>query len=125
MRRIILASLLGLLALPATTSAFSIRNYGVRDAGSVIRHTFVLCTDRYDNAAGRRFEVVSRVEMADGRDKRFRYSTARMPRYTCRRWTQEYDDVLKYRGWYWGRVRVRLMRTDWVQYTRWRRFWSS
>jgi hypothetical protein len=120
-----IATALALLALPASAHGYSIHSYGVRDAGDEIRHTLVICTDQYDNAAGRRFELATRVERPDGRDKRFRYSTHRVPRYTCRRVTQWYPDVLKYRGWYWGRVKVRLLRTDDIQFTPWRRFWSS
>jgi hypothetical protein len=124
MRRI-LAPIVAMLALPTTAQAYSIHSYGVRDAGNTIRHTFVLCTDQYDNAAGRRFEVISRVEMTDGTDKRFRYSTFRAARYTCERFTQTYPDVLKYEGRYWGRLKVRLLQTDYVQFTAWKPFRSS
>jgi hypothetical protein len=52
-------------------------------------------------------------------------STIRAPRYSCERWTQSYPDVLKYPGRCSGRLKVRLLRTDWVQFTAWRPFRSS
>lgn len=121
MRKIIISTALALLALPASAQAYSLHSYRVRDAGSTIRHSLTICEDQYDLV--HRFELATRVERSDGTDKRFRYS-----RYTvfgCQRVTQWYRDVLKYEGWYYGRVKVTLLQTDDIQFTRWRRFWSS
>jgi hypothetical protein len=122
MRRVIFIAMLAVLAFPAVAQGYSIHNYRVRDAGSTIRHSLTICKDRYDLVD--RFGLTSRVETADGRDKRFRYSTHTVRR-GCRRLTQSYPDVLKYEGRYRGRVKVRLLQTDDVRYTPWRRFRSS
>jgi hypothetical protein len=121
-RAIPIAVVAAILVLPTVAHAYSIHGYRVRDDGSTIRHSLTICKDRYDRV--HRFELATRVEMADGTDKRFRYSTHSV-RWGCLRLTQWYPDVLKYRGWYYGRVKVRLLQTDDVQYTPWRRFRSS
>jgi hypothetical protein len=122
MKRVIFVAALGVLALPAMAQGYSIHDYRVRDAGPTIRHSLTVCKDRYDLV--HRFGLTSRVETADGRDKRFRYSEYTV-RWGCRRLTQWYPDVLKYEGRYRGRVKVRLLQTDDVRYTPWRRFRSS
>jgi hypothetical protein len=122
MRKVLVAGVLALLVLPTAASAYSVHRYRVRDAGSQIRHSLTICKDRYDVV--HRFELASRVETANGADRRIRYS-----RYTvrrgCRRLVQWYPGVLRYGGWYCGRVKVRLLQTDDIQYTRWRRFRSE
>ncbi len=118
------AALTGALtaALATQAQAYSISRYRVWDAGSEIRHSLTLCKDGYDRV--HRFELATRVETANGSDKRIRYSMHTVRR-GCRRLTQWYPDVLKYEGWYYGRVKVTLLRTDDIRFTPWRRFWSS
>jgi hypothetical protein len=120
-KRVIFVAALGVLALPSTAHGYSVHNYRVRDAGSTVRHSLTVCKDRYDLV--HHFGLTSRVETADGRDRRFRYSEYTV-RGGCRRLTQWYPDVLKYEGRYRGRVKVRLLQTDDVRYTPWRRFRS-
>jgi hypothetical protein len=95
MKKALVASILVLLVLPAVASAYSVHRYRVWDAGSEIRHAVTVCKDRYDLV--HRFEFASRVETADGADRRIRYS-----RYTvrrgCRRLVQWYPDVPSVRG---------------------------
>jgi hypothetical protein len=108
---------------PIATTAYNIRGYDVWDAGARIIHAITVCRDRYD-LSGRRFELTATHETADGRDRRQNRASNFIRRRRCDRFRLWYPDELRFTGTYYGRLKVRLQQTDWVQRTPWRRFQS-
>ena len=113
-----------LLSVPAAASAWSIHNYRVRDAGPEIVHKLTLCQNQ-----GKRllFQFVAYTETVDGGDPGFVRRTESFRR-GCWRYPIVHNDDLRYRGWYYGRMRVRLLGASGAsapRYTSWKRFWSS
>ena len=119
MKRLLLLAILALLAVPSAAHAYEIKGYGVRDRGDEIVHRVTICRDRYD-LQQYRFEVVAVSELFHGGDRRRRTGSVHV--IGCERWLFSYPDTHRYRAEYWGRLKIRLEQTDWVQYTRWRPF---
>ena len=117
-KRLAFIAAMGLLTVPSVAQAYTIKGYGVRDAGDRIVHRLTICSPPSDRL--HRFEVAARSELLDGGDKRIRYGSV----YArgCERWRFSYPDNLRLAGTYYGRIKVRLEQTDWIQYTRWRPF---
>jgi hypothetical protein len=122
MKRVILIAALALLAFPATANAASVRGYRIWDAGGVIKERWVLCV--YP-APGIEWKVYDRtkVEYEDGSDPHTYVDSDWFSR-GCTRVTTSTKDRLRYEGWYYARLRVRIGYTGEIIYTPWRSFWS-
>jgi hypothetical protein len=118
--RLGLSVLVLLLAVPGAAQAFTIKGYGVRDTGDEILHRVTICRDK-DDLQQYRFEVIAVSELYRGGDPRRRQTSVTVT--GCERWLFSYPDTHRYRSEYWGRLRIRLEQTDWVQVTRWRPFY--
>jgi hypothetical protein len=103
--------------------ASSLSGYRIWDAGGEIRERYRLCVWPPPDIEWRVHDR-TRVEMADGADRRTFTGSGWHPR-GCVIVTSASRDTLRFRGWYFGRLRVRVGATGEVLYTGWRRFWSS
>ena len=83
-KRLAFIAAMGLLTVPSVAQAYTIKGYGVRDAGDRIVHRLTICWPPSDRL--HRFEVAARSELLDGGDKRIRYGSV----YArgCERWHQ-------------------------------------
>jgi hypothetical protein len=115
---VITAALVALL-LPASAQAWNIREVTFRDAGNRIVSKVMVC---HSEAARFHFTIVTNY--SEGGDKRVVRSYGDLPHAGCGRFITLDRDRLKWKGWYVGRVKVRLGGTDWVQRSRWVHFYS-
>jgi hypothetical protein len=118
-----IATMAAVLGAPTTAHAWSIHDYRVRDAGPSIVHRLTLCS-RAQPGYEQKFYFTAYTEDRDGDD------AGQVTQYNwfsrgC--WTVRvtHEDDLRFEGRYYGRVKVRLARTDWIKHTAWRAFWSS
>lgn len=98
-------------------------DYRVRDAGPEIVHKLTIC-GAAPPGFQRRFYFTAYTEAGDRTDA----GSVRYRRWIasgCWRQVFRHDDDLSYRGWYYGRLRVRNGYTSAVRLSSWRRFWSS
>jgi hypothetical protein len=119
MKRVIIIAALALLALPVSAQAWSIHSYRVRDAGPEIIHKVTVCDP---SPRVNRIRVRAEVDVDGGGDRHVAYFTDLQDR-RCVDWSVSQRDNLRYKGRYYGRLRVRLLGT--VRFTGWKSFLSS
>jgi hypothetical protein len=123
MKRVIGLAAVAVLALPASAQGWSMHDFRIRDAGPEIVAKVTVCTNVAPGYE-QKFLFRVHVEAADGTDARNHNFYGWYSR-GCTEGSNVIRDTLRYEGYYWGRVRVRLGGTDDIRHTRWRRFYSS
>jgi hypothetical protein len=108
---------LALLAFPASSQAWSIHDFRVKDAGPEIVTRVTVCDPSPTvNRIHFRYRYENTEEVLTDR------STGR-PDLRCLTWTHRIADTLAYEGTYYARIRVSMLGQ--AGYTSWKRFWSS